>query len=64
MNILTILIVLALLATIVSLVAGVGSMMRGGEYDRTHADKFMFSRVGFQGIALVLLVLALVVGNP
>lgn len=61
MQTLTILIILALVATIVSLVWGVGSMGRGGEFDRKHMDQFMSARVAFQGIALVLLIIALVI---
>ena len=59
MKLLTILIVLALLATIASLASGVISMMRGGEFDQQHSEHFMFARVGFQAVALVLLVIAL-----
>lgn len=59
MNLLTILILLALGATIVSLALGVYSMERGGEYDRVHSTRYMAARVGFQGIALVLLLIAL-----
>ena len=58
MNILTVLIILALMATIISLVMGLRSMGKGGEYDAQHADDFMSARVIFQGIALVLLVIA------
>jgi len=60
MDILTLLIVLALLATVVSLGLGVRSMAKGGEYDQSHGTQFMLMRVAFQGLALVLLVIALV----
>ena len=63
MDILTILIILALLATIASLGTGIGSMMRGGKYDQEHADQYMWLRVGFQGAALVLLIVALLVAG-
>jgi hypothetical protein len=56
---LALLIILALIATIVSLVTGVVSMGRGGEFDQKHSNQLMWSRVGFQGIALILLVAAL-----
>lgn len=59
MDALALLIILALIATIVSLVTGVISMGRGGEFDQKHSNQLMWSRVGFQGIALVLLVAAL-----
>lgn len=59
MDALALLIILALIATIVSLVTGVVSMGRGGEFDQKHSNQLMWSRVGFQGIALILLVAAL-----
>lgn len=61
MDLLTGMIVLALLATIGALVTGVISMVQGGEYDREHSTQLMFTRVGFQGVALVLLLIALFV---
>jgi hypothetical protein len=60
MNLLTILILLALGATIVSLVLGLYSMERGGEYDRVYGTRYMAARVVFQGVALILLLIALV----
>jgi len=63
MTLLSILIILALLATIGALGFGIGSMMRGGEYDRQHSTQLMYARVGFQGLALVLLVIALFIAN-
>lgn len=60
MDILTILIILALIATIISLIAGLRSMGKGGEYDKQHADQFMSARIIFQGIALVLLIITAV----
>lgn len=58
MTILTTLIVLALVATIVSLAWGVGSMAAGGQYDDKHYTQFMSARVGFQAVAIVLLIIA------
>ena len=63
MNALTIVIVLALISTIVVLFIGLGSMARGGEYDENHADQLMITRVGLQGVTLVLLFLALYLAN-
>lgn len=40
---------------IASLVTGVISMAMGGDYDRKHAEHFMYFRVGFQALAVVLL---------
>lgn len=46
--------VAVVLLVVASLVSGVISMARGGEYDRQHATQFMFFRVGFQALAVVL----------
>ncbi len=59
MSILTILIVLAMLATLGVLVMGVGSMAHGGKYDDEHSQQFMYARVGLQGVTFILLVVAL-----
>jgi hypothetical protein len=60
MNILTLMVVLALIATFAALVWGVGSMAHGGSYDDKHSEEIMFTRVGLQALAFVLIVLALV----
>ena len=44
-----------LLLVIASLVTGVISMAHGGEFDRKHATQFMFFRIGFQALAVLLL---------
>ena len=44
-----------LLLVIASLVTGVISMSKGGEYDRKHSEHFMYFRIGFQALAVVLL---------
>jgi hypothetical protein len=59
MDALKIIIILALLATIVSLVTGVWSMGRGGEFDEKHSNQLMRARVLFQGVALLLMLIAL-----
>ena len=59
MNPLMMMITLALLATVAALGAGVVSMVRGGRYDNEHSTRLMFTRVGFQGVAVVLLLVAL-----
>jgi len=61
MTLLNILILAALLATAAALIGGIVSMAHGGEYDKRHSAQFMFARVGFQGLALVLLIVALLV---
>jgi hypothetical protein len=39
------------------LVGGVVSMVHGGESDDKHATHYMIARVGFQALAVVLLIL-------
>jgi hypothetical protein len=63
MEILNFLIIGALIATIVVLALGLRSMARGGDYDREHAEKFMWERVVLQALVVVLLIAAAVVAN-
>lgn len=63
MQILNFLIIGALIATIVVLALGLRSMARGGDYDREHAEKFMWERVALQALVVVLLIAAAVVAN-
>ena len=61
MNFLTLLIICALLATIGAFAAGMISMVQGGQFDQEHSTQFMWARVGLQGAAVVLMLLALLV---
>jgi len=61
MTTLTIMVIFALVATIVSLGWGIGSMAHGGAFDAKHSQQFMSARVAFQGLAIVFLVAALLV---
>jgi len=63
MSLLSFMIILALLATVGALGAGIVSMVRGGEYDREHSTRLMAARVGFQSAAVVLMLVALYVAN-
>ncbi len=63
MSLLSFMIILALLATVGALGAGIVSMVRGGEYDREHGTQLMAARVGFQSVAVVLMLVALYVAN-
>lgn len=58
-GILLVLVGAALLAVLASLLAGVFVMARGGERDRLWSNRLMRLRVGLQGLALVLFLLAL-----
>ena len=57
------LVIAALVATIVVLALGLRSMARGGDYDREHAEKFMWERVVLQAIVVVLLIAATIILN-
>jgi hypothetical protein len=57
------LIIAALIATVVTLVLGLRSMSRGGEYDRTHSEKFMWERVALQALVIVMLFIVMIVGK-
>jgi hypothetical protein len=59
MDIITVVIVVAALATAAALGMGIVSMARGGEYDQQHAGQFMTARVGLQAATLLLLLAAL-----
>ena len=63
MNILSVLIVLALLLTIAVLGTGIWSMAHGGEFDRKHSTELMFARVGMQAVTLLLLFFAVYLAN-
>ena len=58
MSLLTITVVLALVATIATLAWGLGSMATGGSYDEKHSEQLMFTRIGIQAFAFVMLLLA------
>lgn len=60
MSILTMMVILALIVAVAALVWGVSSMARGGSYDREHSEQIMFTRIGIQAVAFVLIVLALI----
>jgi hypothetical protein len=57
------LIIAAVIATVFVLTLGLSSMARGGTYDKEHAEKFMWERVGLQLLVIILLVAAAVVSN-
>ena len=61
MNVLTTVIILAMIATMVALGMGVISMAQGGRFDKEHSEQFMFARVGLQGLTFVLLLIAIAV---
>ena len=58
-----ILIPIALGATVLALSIGLFGMMKGGEFNRKYANKLMRLRIVSQAVAVVLIVLALWLGN-
>ncbi len=54
----TIPVMIVLIATVVVLFVGIVSMARGGEFDRQHSVQLMFTRVGFQAAAVILIIAA------
>jgi hypothetical protein len=58
MDLLMIVIVLALTATVVTMFLGVLAMSGGGAADREFSTPLMWTRIGLQALTLILLVLA------
>ncbi len=56
----TVLVLLALIATIAALGTGISSMVHGGTFDDKHSDQFMIARIGLQGLAVGMILLALI----
>ena len=61
MDLLLIAIILAILATIGTLILGLMTMSGGGETDRGLSTPLMWARVGLQAFTLALLAIALLV---
>lgn len=58
MAILDILLILALAAVAITLAFGIYSLMRGGQYAKSHSNRLMRLRVFFQFVAIIILVIA------
>lgn len=54
MNTFMLLIALGTVATVAVLFTGLGSMVKGGEFDDRHSTQLMFARVGLQAVTLAL----------
>lgn len=61
MTTISILVIFALLATVVALGWGIGSMAHGGAYDTKHSHQFMEARVGLQALAVIFVLVAMVI---
>ncbi|MBI1209058.1 MAG: twin transmembrane helix small protein [Azospirillum sp.] len=57
-NIFVVLMILAMLAVLGTLVVGIVSMVRGGEFNAKYANKLMCLRVSLQGVAIALFTLS------
>ena len=58
MSLLTLTVVLALVATVITLAWGLCSMAVGGSYDDKHSEQLMFARIAIQVFAFVMLLAA------
>jgi uncharacterized membrane protein YhaH (DUF805 family) len=54
-----IMMILAMLFVLASLVAGIVSMVKGGEFNKKYGNKMMQARVFFQGLALLFFAIAM-----
>jgi hypothetical protein len=59
MTIMNTFVVIAVVATLVALVLGLFSMARGGEFNERYGNRLMRLRVLIQGLAIVMLVAAM-----
>lgn len=60
MNVLTVLLILAMAATLGVLAVGLVSFFKGGEFNRKYSNKLMRARVALQAVALLLLLAVLI----
>lgn len=58
-----VLIALAMILTLAVLAVGMFAMIKGGEFNEKYGNKLMQARVLFQGLAIMLFVLAFVVAG-
>jgi hypothetical protein len=61
MDTLTIVVVLALIATVVTMLMGVFTMGAGGDVDKYAGERLMWIRIVLQGLAALLMIVALVI---
>jgi hypothetical protein len=59
MNVLTVLLLIAMIATLGVLVVGLAGFFQGGEFNRKYGNKLMRARVAFQALAVLLLLIIL-----
>ncbi len=61
-GIVSVLVVVAVIAVALILVAGVVTMMRGGEFNRKYGNRLMRARLVAQAVAVVLVLVAFFLG--
>jgi hypothetical protein len=59
MGVLTVLLMIAMFATLGVLMVGLAGFFHGGEFNRKYGNKLMQARVGLQAIAVLLLLIVL-----
>jgi hypothetical protein len=59
MDMLTVVIILALLATVLTMIMGLFAMGSGDSLDKELSEPLMWTRVGLQGFAILLLLIAI-----
>ena len=57
------LLVIALVATLAVLAAGMFAMLRGGEFNKKYGNKLMRARVAAQAVAIAILLALFMVGG-
>lgn len=55
MSLLLTLVILSVIAVVAVLFLGILSMLKGGELNKKYGNKLMIARVGFQAVAVILL---------
>jgi len=63
MNILTLLLLIAMFATLGVLAVGLAGFFQGGEFNRKYGNKLMRARVALQAVAVLLLLMVLVTAD-
>ncbi len=59
MDVLTVVIILALVATLITMLMGLVAMGNGASLDKDLSEPLMWVRVGLQGFAIALLLIAM-----
>lgn len=60
MNVLTLLLIIAMAATLGVLIVGLAGFFQGGEFNRKYGNRLMRARVTLQAVAVLMLLLVLV----